>query len=165
MSWPICGLATDGFIYDASFGAGRKTQQISKETCQPVLNSACNPGDQRSKAFDESFKYVAGDKSPGLITKKDTPAGGPGRRRRLFPIDSVESPVGASALWCLRARSPALQAIGARPLTRLVLLVQRSFFLLSLSRFAAGGGGSNPAQGKIHAQPYLSAVSEYGKQW
>jgi hypothetical protein len=67
-------LTIDGFIYDASFGAGRKTQQILKENRQPVLNSACNPGDQRSKAFDESFKYVAGEKSPGVITKTGTPA-------------------------------------------------------------------------------------------
>jgi hypothetical protein len=67
-------LTNDGFIYDAFFGAGRKTQQISEKTRRPAHNSACNPGDQRSKAFDESFKYAAGDKSPGVITKKGVPA-------------------------------------------------------------------------------------------
>jgi len=68
------GLTTDGFIYDTPPREGRKTQQISEETRQLALNSACNPGDKGSKASDESWKYSAGDKFPGVITKKGTPA-------------------------------------------------------------------------------------------
>ena len=63
-------MTTDGLIYDASRRGGRKTQQIAEESCQPALNSACNPGDKRTKAPDESWKYLAGDKFPGVITKK-----------------------------------------------------------------------------------------------
>ena len=72
MSKPMYGLTTDGLIYDAPCRVGRKTQQISEETSQPALNCACNPGDQRSKAFDWPWKYLDRDKFPGEITKKGT---------------------------------------------------------------------------------------------
>jgi len=74
MSKPMYGLTTDGLIYDAPSRGGRKTQQISEKTRQLALNSACNPGDKRSKASDDSWKYFAGDKFPGVIAKKGTPA-------------------------------------------------------------------------------------------
>ncbi|MCP4343323.1 MAG: hypothetical protein GY799_31715 [Desulfobulbaceae bacterium] len=48
------GLTTDGIICDAPPRGGRKTQQISEDTRQPVLDSASNPSDKRSKASDES---------------------------------------------------------------------------------------------------------------
>ena len=73
VSKPIYGMTTDGLIYDAPRRGGRKTQQIAEETRQRALNSACNPGDKLSKASDESWKYFAGDKSAGVITKKGTP--------------------------------------------------------------------------------------------
>jgi hypothetical protein len=74
MSKPMYVLTTDGFIYDAARRGGRKVQQISEEIHQSTFSSACNPGDKRSKASDESWKYFEGDKFPGVITKKGTPA-------------------------------------------------------------------------------------------
>ena len=73
MSKPMYGLTTDGLIYDAPCRGGRKTQQIAEETRQSALNSACNPGDKRSKASDDSWKYFDRDKFPDVITKKGTP--------------------------------------------------------------------------------------------
>ena len=67
-------MTTDGLICDAPRRGGRKTRHIAEETRQPVPNSAYNPGDNRTKAPDKSWKYFAGDKFPGVITKKGPPA-------------------------------------------------------------------------------------------